>query len=1712
MAGAKTKLLHRLHRVREFFRTKPSRFLFVAPFLGAVWFITVYAQHMLLAQATLYPVSDRYYANVPTASAVRIAVPGFVWPFLPVSHMVESAQGIPITVHQDDNLFTVVPKDGAWQKSSPVTLYINRPPGVAEFIASFLSPRGFGPLKKRITSISFVTAGPFGVLESRTADAFDPQGGFTLRFNEPLMDPGTLNQYLEIPGLATPSAAIFTGGPVEEQTLTYAVTSPELHFNTSYTLVIKRGLMAATGEELKEDIVLQFKTIPNPNAPQVSFGEERVSQRLIVYPDIGAPRPLKARFKNVPEVTLTLYRANAADALRYLIYTRNEDSYWSSESEYRVDTGNMEQLWQETVVGPKNGDLKLPDNLSAGMYVMEAEVPEGDAPVRAYVFLNVTRLGAVAKAGTSTLAVWSSDVNTGEPVSGATVRMYRLEDGAVIQSEGTTDSEGLAALSNPGASDLAVVFAGRDVTFIPLNVPGGHTGTAGGDPDYNGFWRSYPDPARAITTKAYIVTDRPIYKPGDTVHYKSIVRTDKDASYAVPAGTTYTVALRKDYWNPQSRPVTEQSVTAGTFGTVWGTMKLSEEIKPGEYYLMLGKGEESFVSQGILVSQYRKPLYHLETSAVIIGDKQTTLKADINGTFSFGMPAKDKIVTWRLYSDPVWLQYDNNDAEDPYAPRSSWYGDSAWWYDYSDYHDKQLTAGTVTLNANGEAVIAVDLSKTQLLLARSHVLTFTAEIMDEGITPETEKASVRYDPSGYSLAVVSTDYEKESAALVTELTDNLGRPVTDSEVKLTGKDLKAGESGRTDKDGRITWDMRGKFGQSNGSSDMVFSWKDAQGRTEERQASFWYYSSYYGDSVETQNGFIGQASVTFPDEVIYGSEPELTVSEGGAVHLVVIERGDIVDMKVVADGASTPIPITDAVMPNAYISTYSFWQGKFVKGYTDILVTDLPAYRAVVLTVATDKPEYAPGDTAHVTVETKDAQGNPLSAEVYLAVVDKALFELKKSATKPIHPEFYRRRSDTTVYGVNLSGIWEWGGGGGGGGGGGAEPRDRFADTAYVNPEIRTDENGRATITFELPDNLTTWVMDAHAVTTDTYVGDTTSEFRVQKSIFALPVYPEYVMYGDDAWFGAVVGNMTGGTQAVQASFAFDNRAPAEKPTQTLSLSGGSSALVQWRQTARTEGNAGSAALVVARQSGEVLDAVNSYIPVHSKDKMVSTRTSGIGAGSARAELIPGADVSASRAYLTLTSGILGYVSEVLSYQAGYPYGCVEQTMSRFYPSLLANAYLPYLTISDTGLTDRLPDMIEKGIARIARFQHDDGGWGLWEYDKSSVFNTSYVVSGLVLLRDRVPAGMLEQAEAYLVKESTGPVSVGERAAILGALTALDSNDADGVADMLPDPSSGSLDDFDVARAAVALAEINHEKKESYSTELIKRAKLSGDGMAYWGAGKNIALHPHANLTTAVAIQALLLADPDHDLVSKALNYLNSHRNTNMYGSTYANSQVVRAFVEYSRRFSGTSPSYTITVLQNGTEKLRAAVTRANQHIGPVVLDPDKPVEIRQEGEGTILWDIRTDNMLGVLAENRPVQEYSLNRRYVNVSRPGKDIRIGDIVEVHLTVENTGTRFLPNMAVEDPVPAGLEAVNTRLDNQRQAAGRTGAGHWYATEIHSDRVSLFPYDLAPGQSETVSYLARAFVPGTYMAKPSSAMLMYEPGIPALTKSERIHISP
>ncbi len=275
--------------------------------------------------------------------------------------------------------------------------------------------------------------------------------------------------------------------------------------------------------------------------------------------------------------------------------------------------------------------------------------------------------------------------------------------------------------------------------------------------------------------------------------------------------------------------------------------------------------------------------------------------------------------------------------------------------------------------------------------------------------------------------------------------------------------------------------------------------------------------------------------------------------------LVTVERGRFLSSQVVqlkSNSDILDIPVEAAYAPNAFVSVLivkgvdeSNNIPAFKLGYVGIQVD--PGEFKLNVEIEPDKTVYAPRDTVTYDIRVTDAAGNPVQAELSLALVDKAVLSLADPNSPPIVDAFYGVRGlgirTADSLSVNVDRVTakiaaEYGKGGGGGGLASAMEglfvRQNFKDTAYWEGVVDTDAQGNARVQVTLPDNLTTWVMDARAVTADTKVGQAANEILSTKSLLIRPVTPRFFVVGDSAVLGAVVNNNTDGDIEAEVSLA----------------------------------------------------------------------------------------------------------------------------------------------------------------------------------------------------------------------------------------------------------------------------------------------------------------------------------------------------------------------------------------------------------------------------------------------------------------------------------------------------------------------------------------------------------------------------------------------
>jgi len=469
-------------------------------------------------------------------------------------------------------------------------------------------------------------------------------------------------------------------------------------------------------------------------------------------------------------------------------------------------------------------------------------------------------------------------------------------------------------------------------------------------------------------------------------------------------------------------------------------------------------------------------------------------------------------------------------------------------------------------------------------------------------------------------------------------------------------------------------------------------------------------------------------------------------------------------------------------------------------------------------------------------------------------------------------------------------------------------------------------------------------------------------------------------------------------------------------------------------------------------------------------------------------------------------------VLDALEYLAGYPYGCVEQTMSRFLPSTITRQVLRKLEIKRPWLEEELPKMIQAGLDRLSGFQHPDGGWGWWKNDQSNPFTTAYVVYGLAMAQQadvKVDARMIQGGVKALQRMMPLFKKPEERIYALYALSAARVK--------VPDVRNAVADGLDklppAARAMLALVmHRDGEKKEARRVldSLIGEANATG-ATAFWRGSEDYRWTGQSVEATALALEALLAIAPDHALVAKVATWLALNREGGYWVSTRQTAMVVMAMAGYLQKTGTAAPNMKLELEVNGRSIWKRAVTPNNWAIfeGTTLLKAsdlqpgDNKVVLRSEGKGAPVYSLylrqfrrkaKFEPSQGALQVRR---EYFLvaNGNLVPIDA-ARTIQSGDEIEVTLTVR--ADRPHDYLILEDPMPSGFEAVRDAGRTQPWRGGRWVWNHWWAhREFRDEKVAIAVTHLPAGERK-VSYRMRAETPGLFRVLPTNVWNMYRPG--------------
>lgn len=1111
---------------------------------------------------------------------------------------------------------------------------------------------------------------------------------------------------------------------------------------TEYQVLISGNMPDQWGGTLGADYAFNFQT--SPLEPSLNFSS--YASYLFITP---RETSLAAQASNLYGVDMFMGQVPFIDFVNFL----QPGGYDIINNYYPLDAQGWTQ--ELNLAGERQHKIQLnvqPDgsSLSPGIYHLTMDAPGVQYMPGPFVLVS-SNVHLTMKLSATQVFVWAIDLRTNTPVANGSITVYG--PGGITLINGVTDANGIFQSAIPAQENV------YDNYFATLGQPGDDNFAItliewkqGIDSWDFGISSDFSGPENL----AYIYTDRPIYRPGQTVSYRAILRQAYNGRYTPAILEADAVTVR--VFDQDHNVINEEFLTPSRFGTVHGQYTLAEDAQPGTYEI-----STDFGSLWFDVAEYRKPEIDLQVSVSddvedILADQ--LLQAEIQARYFFDAPAGDIDVRWELYKRRGYFSLPGYKVgEENYR----------WLLPYwmGGYYGQSVASGEGQTNSQGILNLELEIPSEEII--QNYTLEVT--MADESGFPLSARTEFSVHPADVYIGVRPDTWLGQA-----------GNEIAFEVLAVDWNGVSLPDQGLTAIFQTVTWErvdaddpyMPPEFipRYAEVSSAEFRTGSDGIARLAfTPPAAGTYQLEISGPNAATTQTLLwvgGQDQAIWPNlsnqrlritadktEYAPGETAEIFIPNpfgAGTQALVTVERGIVSQHYVLSlneSGYSLPLPMTDDDAPNVYISATLIGNGDtgnsdFRQGYLNLLVeptalelnvevTAISNGRNIACRVSTECSDHLePRQDVTFDLRVTDNNGNPVQGEFSLTVADLAALALADPNSEDILTAFYDEQplgvSTSLALTMHVQRQLFTPGGMGGGGGDAVIPfvREDFPDTAYWNAEIVTDANGQAQATFTMPDSLTTWHVDVRGLTENTRVGQAEARVVSSKDLLVRPVTPRFFVVGDHVRISAVVHNNSASDLQVDvalqaAGLTLDD---PNSELQEITLAAGNRQQVIWWGTVE----AVNTVTMIFSASGQnpagditfqdITKPVWGDIPVVSYLDPQTYGTAGVLAESGeRLELVSlpqSYDPDAGELSLELAPSLAAAMTAGLDVLEQYPYECTEQTVARFLPNLEAYRAIQGLGVTAPDLQARLERTLDDGLERLLANQNFDGGWSWW--------------------------------------------------------------------------------------------------------------------------------------------------------------------------------------------------------------------------------------------------------------------------------------------------------------------------------------------------------------------------------------------------------------
>lgn len=1463
----------------------------------------------------------------------------------------------------------------------------------------------------------------------------------------------------------------------------------------------------------------------------------------------------------------------------------------------RVPLLNANQLvhnWRERL--PTNADeydqqvINLGADNKPGVYLVEAV----NDNLRAYSIMVVTDLTMVQKTTRDgQVLVYVVDRKTGVPHANVNVEIARGKDSLTT---GKTDKSGLfqTEITKPKADPKAtpaededpeakrpntayLILAHERDNFVISDIDSFYFGGEGGEDEEGGA--DY-DP----NLVKYIYTDRPIYRPAQKVYFKGILRRWGRSGYELLDSKTVNVTIE----DPNNGKISEVELPLNSRGTFSGEVDIADEAPLGSYGI-IAKAGSTQVNSSFEVQEYKKPEFKVKVTGpkqfAAVGEK---VRFAVQADYFFGAPVTKADVHYIIYQSRYyhswWAGEAADDFDDAAGPENEGGDESEDGY----YGNEVAKEGDGTLDSQGRLSVEFEVPEPGEEDEWDYEYRFEAQVIDQS-RREMEGSAKFVGTRGRAIADAEAErylyYQNETARILVRTADYEGHPVS---AKVTLKFIEQHyEKVKKEEDyngykyetvdyvsheqelpgGEVTTDSQGKatydFNVPVLGYIHIKTIINENGREVVNRGGYLWSTDKKSQWSDFSFRDTGENSIKLvPDKKSYRpgeTAHVLALLPSDQAHLLITtELSTVLTTRVIdAPGRSVVIdvPIERRFAPNVFLNI------TYVKNDDMIAESQFLAVpardRMLKLDVIPNKKEYKPRDVASYTVLARNEDGSPASgAEVSLGVVDEAIYSIQPESAGNIKREFYGRRYNEVQTSLAVRYTFT--------GYSGkeqidlalnkkayqladfknespmAEPtiRKEFKDTAFWQSDLITGADGKATVQFKLPDNLTTWRATARAITADTRVGSAVQKVVSRKDVIMRLEMPRFLTEGDSVTISGVVHNFLPADKSTRISLELNGAQLLGDATETVTIAKNGEHRVDWRVNAQQPGELRLLAKALTDTESDAVEMTIEIVPHGLKQTMggAVSLTQNDGEQTQSFELPMHPDIKARSLRIEASSSVAGTLFGALDYLTSFPYGCTEQTMSSFLPDVIVAQTLKDVPAAKIRDTNDLPKKVQRGLDRLYSYQHGDGGWGWWKDDSTDPFMSAYVVDGLALASRggfQIEQWRLDRAREKLAallnankRDNGNPIDQETRAYMIYALVESGQTDSKYLEQLYSERSQ--LQPYGRALLALALK----QRGDSRAAEIAKQIESSAHVSEYeadWQThrvndyGREVTIDVE---TTALSLKALSQISPQSPLLAKAARWLVGHRHNGYYWvSTKETAFAIFGLVDYVKASQELSPDYTFEVYLNGTQVMSQPV---NSAASPPVLVLKKgtdvgstnQIRIVKHGRGALYVTSSLEYFTGdEEVQAQASKDLKLTREYlrlkVSEDSQGKsswkiepltgELRSGDLIVSRLHLEGARAQYL---MIEDPIPAGCEQIG-RVNGLTLSYADGQWTDWYSQREFRDNRTVIFKDYFDGKA-TFQYAMRVEVPGEFRVAPARAELMYQPTVQSNTTNGRMKI--